>query len=44
MMLNGTLRNALVILLLGLGFAAANVIGLAVVKYLSSSNPNAYES
>ena len=34
----------IVVLVLGLGFAAANVIGLAVVKYRSSSNPNAYES
>lgn len=32
------------VLVLGLGFAAANVLGLAVVKYRSASNPNAYES
>jgi hypothetical protein len=33
----------IVVLVLALGFAAANVIGLAVVKYRSSPNPNAYE-
>ena len=32
------------VLVLGLVFAAANVVGLAVLKYRDTSNPNAYES
>ncbi|GAB5079155.1 hypothetical protein [Arthrobacter sp. AD-310] len=33
----------IVVIVVALGFAAANAIGLAVIKYRSSSNPDAYD-